>query len=247
MPRLSKGSELKTGLAVQRAAAEAKAALASVTPLKGATYEDKVNALLEGIAAGLGDELTVSRNTVGVIARCKKGDAVLGVMGGPVRLVVEMSNSGAREWGPYLDEAERNRQAVASLGLVPTASQNGQETVRVLGPRRLVMAFDPDSDDPALLRTVVQLVRVAALAAAARHDDGSAQLAAERVAQALDELPRLERIRKAASSIRKGAEQIDGDADRVASQLGRLLAQAQHALERQEGSSERSDSDKGAA
>jgi hypothetical protein len=97
------------------------------------------------------------------------------------------------------------------------------------------MAFDPDSDDTALLRTVVQLVRVAALAAAARHDDGSAQLAAERVAQALLKLRRLERIRKTASSIRKGAEQIDGDADRIASQLGRLLAQAQRALESQEG------------
>jgi len=223
--------DLRTTIAVQLAAAEAKASLASVTPLKGGTYEDKVNELLEHIAAGLGDKYTVSRNRVGVIAHCKKGDGVLTVMGGPSRVVFEMSNSGAREWGPYLDEAERNRQSGASLGLVPTVGQNGNESIRVLGPRRLVMAFDPEADDPAMLRTVIQLLRVSALAAAARHDDSSAGVAAERIAQALDELPRLERIRKTASSIRKGAEQIDGDANRVAKQLGRLLSQAQQALE----------------
>jgi len=48
-------------------------------------------------------------------------------------------------------------------------SQNGGHAIRCLGSRRIVLAFDPTSDDPDLLRTVVQLLRVSAIAASSRR------------------------------------------------------------------------------
>lgn len=62
---------------------------------------------------------------------------------------------------------ECNR-AAASLGLVRTSTQNGGQTIRVIGARRVVMAFDPENDDPDLLRTVVLLLRTTAVIASAR-------------------------------------------------------------------------------
>ena len=94
---------------------------------------------------------------------------MLAVGGCDVRVVLEMTDSVQRGWTEYFDEAERNRGATASLGLVRTVEQNAQQSIRVLGGRRIAMAFDPEVDDPDLLRTVVMLLRTAATAAASRR------------------------------------------------------------------------------
>lgn len=114
------------------------------------------------------DEYTETGTLVGRLARCKKGDGVLAVPGEPAKVVLEMTDSPRTGWVDYLDEAERNRDAAASLSLVRTMEQNGGQSIRVLGSRRIVMAFAPEQDDPSLLRTVVMLLRAAAIAANAR-------------------------------------------------------------------------------
>jgi hypothetical protein len=145
--------------------------------------------------------------------------------------LVEMHDSRQkRAWNAYLDEAERNRQAAGSLGLVPTTAQNEGQSIRVLSARRVVMAFDPLEDDPALLRTVLILLRTAALAASARLDDTGVQSAAERIAEALVVLPRVDTIRRLADGIRKNAVKVDTEADTLHTLLNRLLLQAQTAL-----------------
>jgi hypothetical protein len=226
-----KVAELTTAIQVQRSAAEAAKATASVTTLKGATYEDTVHAAMHAIAVGLGDEYLETGTTGGAInGRNKKGDGVLVVAGGPARVVLEMTDSERRDWGDYLDEAERNRQATASLGLVPHADQNGGQGLRVLGPRRIVMVLDPATDDHGLLRSVIQVLRMAAVAATVRQDDTDVQTAVERIAEALDVLPSIDGIRKRAGTIRTNAEQIDRDADKLQTSLNRLLMQARTSL-----------------
>ncbi|MFZ1285667.1 MAG: Fis family transcriptional regulator, partial [Candidatus Phosphoribacter sp.] len=159
-------AELTTAIQVQRSATQAAKATASVTPLKGGTYEDAIHQAMHQVAVGLGDEYLETGTKGGAISgHNKKGDGVLVVGGGPARVVLEMTDSASRDWGNYLDEAERNRQAGASLGLVPALAQNAGQGLRVLGPRRVVMAFDPAQDDLGLLRSVVQLLRMAAIAA----------------------------------------------------------------------------------
>ncbi len=228
---VGKVEELAKAVDVQKAASDAAAKTASVTPLKGGTYETAVSRVIDAIAAGLGDEYVETGTSVGLIPNCRKGDGLLTIAGGAARVVVEMHDSAARRpWGEYLDEAERNRDAVASIGLVPMAGRNGGQTIRVLGPRRIVMAFDPEKDAPELLRTVVQLVRTSAVAAASRRDVEGLATAEECIQKAIAEVARINVIRTASGSIRKNADKIEKECNSVQSGIERQLSLALDAL-----------------
>lgn len=125
-----------------------------------------------------------------------------------------MTESVGREWGAHLDEAERNRGAAASLGVVRTPEQNGGQHVRVLGPRRVVLAFDPERDEPELLRTVVQLLRTAVLAASSRSGAAEIATAGEHITAAAAQLDLIDGIKKAAGGIRKTTLSIEATAPR---------------------------------
>ncbi|MGB9281460.1 MAG: hypothetical protein WCB57_15445 [Pseudonocardiaceae bacterium] len=141
-----------------------------------------------------------------------------------------MTTSKRPNWTGYLDEAERNRSAAASLGLVRTAAQNNGSTVRGLGPRRIVMAFNPAIDDPELLRTVIQLLRLSALTAADSKDRDGIHTADARIAEALGMLGKIDDIKKVAGSLRQNAGKIEQQSDDVRTALAHLLSQAQAAL-----------------
>ena len=142
-----KVDQLTTAVKVATAAADATSAIAKVTPIKGDTYAGSIHRVMQQIATGLGDEYTDTGAVTGVIPRCKKGDGLLTVNGGDAHVVLEMTDSVRPAWNDYLDEAERNREATASLGLVRELSQNAGQSIRVLGSRRIVMVFDPAQDD----------------------------------------------------------------------------------------------------
>ncbi|WP_380166913.1 Fis family transcriptional regulator [Jannaschia sp. R86511] len=225
-----KVDELATAVKVQTAARHATSKTASVTPLKGASYADDVHAVMATIAAGLGDEYTDTGAIAGNIFRSKKGDGLLTVGDAGARVVLEMSDSQRPNWNGYLDEAERNRAAGASLGLVPTAEQNAGQSIRVLSARRIVMAFDPVSGDPDLLRTVVMLLRTASVTAAARSGANEIATAEEKLTEALELLSRIDDIQKTATAIHKSATKINLECDSFATNIQRLLNQALAAL-----------------
>lgn len=64
--------------------------------------------------------------------------------------------------------------------------------------RRIVVAFDPDHahDDPGLLRTAILLLRAAALTAVTPTGAAEVATVEERVLQAIEELARLDPIRR---------------------------------------------------
>ena len=227
---VAKVDELATAVNVSTSAREAAAMLAKVTPLKGATYADGIHHVMREIAGGLGDEYADTGSVAGAIPRSKKGDGVLVVNGGAARLVLEMTDSTRTVWNEYLGEAERNRNAASSLGLVREPAQNGGHTIRCLGSRRIVMAFDPAIDDPQLLRTVVQLLRVAAMSASSRQDLAEIQTAEEKITEAITMLTTIDDVQKVASSIRKSADKVEGQCTSLHTGLTRLLIQARNAL-----------------
>lgn len=228
---VEKVGELAKAVEVQKAAQGAAAKTASVTPLKGVSFEGEVDAVMEQIAAGLGDEYASTGGVAGSMQRCFKGDGVLTIAGGQARVVVEMHDSNDRRvWNDYLDEAERNREAAASVGIVRTATQNHGQTIRVLAARRIVIAFDPAADEPDLLRTVVQLMRTSAIAASARRDVEGLETAEENIHSALELVQRVNAIRKASGSIRKSADTIDKECNTVETGVKRHLSQALDAL-----------------
>lgn len=228
---VGKVEELAVAVEVQKAAQAAASKTASVTPLKGATFETQINAVMERIAAGLGDEYVETGGLTGAISYCKKGDGVLTVGSGKARVVIEMHDStDARIWNDYLDEAERNREAMASIGIVRREDQNKGQTIRVFGTRRVIIAFDPTTDDSDLLRTVVQLVRASAIAASSRQDVEGLATAEEHIQKAETLLDGINKIRKASGSVRRNADDIDKACNAVQTGISRHLNEALTAL-----------------
>jgi hypothetical protein len=225
-----KVDELRTAVTASDAASPAVREATNVTPLKGIGYAQGIHTLMEQIASGLGDEYLDTSAETGRVPRSKKGDGVLSVDGGTVRIVLEMTDSARPGWNSYLAEAERNRDAIASLGLVRSASQLGGHSIEIRSARRIIMAFDPAGDDPQLLRTVIQLIRLSAMSASARHDAGEIHTAQEKLTEAAGLLVKVDEIRHAAGLIRGHSASIERDADVFRSDIARLLAQAQSAL-----------------
>jgi hypothetical protein len=223
---VTKVDELTVALKVQ----EARTTLAKVTPIKGDTFENQVNAVLAEIAAGLGDEYTDTHHKTGTVHRCMKGDGVLSINDDTSRVVIEMTDSGREGWPEYLREAERNRAAAAALGLVRTADQNDGRSIRVLGSRRVVMAFDPETDDPDLLRTAVLLLRTVALATTTRRGAEHIATAEEKIAEPVTQLEKIDEVKKIAGSIQKHAGKIEFTCTGMNSTIQRLLADALAAL-----------------
>jgi hypothetical protein len=218
------------GLALTLKVEAARSSLAKVTPIKGSTYANQLHSILTEIATGLGDEYTDTGAVTGSVPRSKKGDGALTVDGGVARVVFEMTDSPRTGWTDYLAEAERNRDATASLGLVRTLAQNGGESIRVLGSRRLVMAFDPNEDNPALLRTVVMLVRTTAIVASSRQGGHQLATAQEKIAEALGQLSKVDGVKKLADLIQKNATKIETSCTEIHASIQRLLAEATAAL-----------------
>ena len=69
----TKVEALSTALKLQ----DAKTSLAKVTPIKGGSFEGQLHALMNGIAAGLGDEYEDTTTKTGLVPRSKKGDGLL--------------------------------------------------------------------------------------------------------------------------------------------------------------------------
>ncbi len=218
----AKVDALSTALKVQ----QAKSSLSKVTPIKGGSFEDQIHALMNGVAAGLGDEYEDTTTKTGLVPRSKKGDGLLTVTGQDARVVVEMTDSARSNWGAYFDEAERNRGASASLGIVRTSDQNSGNSIRVLGQRRVVVAFDPDVDDAEVLRTVTLLLRTVAIAASARTGEAEIDTAEEKISQAIAHLEKIDVIKKTAGSIQKGATKIESECTSITTSIRRLLDQA---------------------
>ena len=227
---VTKVDALTTAVSVQAAAQQTSAKLASVSPLKGITYAEGVHAVMQEIAAGLGDEYADTGAVAGRTSGSWKGDGVLTVGDSAARVVLEMTDSKRVGWHDYLDESERNRDAAASLGLVRNSAQNAGQSIRVLGSRRIVMAFDPMMDDPNLLRTVVLLLRTTAIAATSRRGVNELATAEEKVQAAIELLAKIDGIQKAAGAIHKSATKISSECTSFASGIERLLTEALAAL-----------------
>ncbi|WP_100878338.1 hypothetical protein [Pseudonocardia alni] len=111
-----------------------------------------------------------------------------------------------------------------------SASQLGGHAVLSLGPRRLLMAFDPESDSVDLLRTVLQLLRLAALTTAHDEGTGEVRIAEEKITAAIGVLDRIDKVSKSVGLIRQHASTIGDESEALRTELSRLLTQARAAL-----------------
>lgn len=228
----TKVEELARAVEVQKAAKTARSQAEQATTLKGSGFEAEVDAVLERLAVSMGDEYTATGNFPGALGTSKKGDGVIVIGGDQARVVVEMHDSSGpqRQWNSYLEEAERNRKAAASIGIVRDTTQNAGQLIRVLSPRRLIVAFDPGGDSEDLLRTVVLLMRTAAVTASARRDTEGLDTAEENLTAAMDLLNGLGDVKKSVEAIRRNATTIDSQAETLQTGITRHLGIALDAL-----------------
>jgi len=149
-----------------------------------------------------------------------------------VRIVVEMTTTGAaRKWGPYLDEAERNREADASIGVVPnTVLVPGRAALTLVAPNRIVVAHDSDGGH-ALLRAAAVLLTLRVQREAVRARDGvDLGMADARIAEAERLLGTLSEVLKAAAGVKAGAAKVVTGIEATHDSLARTLALARAAL-----------------
>jgi hypothetical protein len=118
----------------------------------------------------------------------------------------------------------------ASIGLVRSPDELRGSTMITLGARRIVLAYDPEVDSPDLLRTVVQIARLAAVAAAHRDNAGEIVTAQEKIDEALATLSKIDTIEQAAGLISKSALKITSESGALRTEITRLLKQAAAAL-----------------
>lgn len=221
---------VETQIAVRAAEEAAAAAVRSVTTVKGFDYEDQVVSAFTEIAAGLGDDFVATGDKAGRLPRNKKGDGVLTVGDSAARIVIEAHDGSSKEWGSYLAEAERNRGAVASIGCVKYAADNGGHAVRVIGQRRVIIAYDPDVDDIELLRTVTLLMRTVALTTSGRFGTEEVATASEAVKEALASLAELDDAKRSANAINGHVTKIEQSITKVTASVQRDLNAALNAL-----------------
>jgi hypothetical protein len=134
------------------------------TAIKGADYEDDLEVVLDRLTRGTGDRLERTGAKPGLLGRSKKGDFVARlptelVRTHTVNVVFEAKDKTQTlpEWQAELDEARRNRGAVAALGVVKgTEHMPGGGRLRLLDPLTYVVAFDPATDSDDLLLAVYQ-------------------------------------------------------------------------------------------
>lgn len=191
---------------------------------------------MEQVAAGMGGSYTATGDTIGAVRSCKKGDGLLELSSadgvGAVRIVVEMITTGAsRKWPSYLAEAERNREAHASLGIVPSTDLvPGGSMLAPVGAKRLVLAFNEDGD-PALLRAACVLLALRAQRDLVGERGGSDLTVVDnRLAEAQRMLATLTEVIKTAAGVRSGAAKVVLGLEGLHESLTRCLAQARSAL-----------------
>lgn len=222
--------EVAVKVAEDAATAHAIDDLKGVTTIKGFDYETRMDSVCTELAAQMGDEYQSVGAFAGRLARNKKGDGVFHVGGGVARFVVEYHDGSSKDWGSYLAEAERNRGASAALGMVRSIDDNEGRILRVIGPKRLILAFDPSDGDTELLRTVLLLMRTLAMTSSGQFSTSQVAVASESIREAMSILDTLEDAKRSASAMRGHVDKIEQTITKVISSVNRELHRAVDAL-----------------
>lgn len=184
---------------------------------KGLPYEDAVFGVLAQFAGASGDEAIQTGQTWGLIKNCMKGDVTVAVnklasRGHNVNVVFEAkSMSMSRlEWRKELDLAMTNRAAQVSVAVVQHVDQMPSKTrVSIQDNQQLMVAFNPETDDPAVLGCIYNIAKAYAISRTLEGTQVSFKVIQEALEHLQTSLSDLESIEGAVRSARKSLEKID--------------------------------------
>ena len=184
---------------------------------KGMPYEEAVFEVLSQFAAASGDEAVRTGQTWGLIKNCMKGDVTVVVnkiaaRGHLVNVVFEAKSMSMsrEEWRKELNLAMTNRAAEVSVAVVQFIEQMPSKSrVSIQDNQQLLVAFDPETDDPAVLGCIYNFAKAYAVSRSLEGTQVSFRVIQESLEHLKASLSDLESIEGAVRTARKSLEKID--------------------------------------
>jgi hypothetical protein len=202
----------------------------------GLAYEDAAFQVLQRIAAAAGDECESTGALPGRLPRNKKGDAVVDLKVGSnvlSRIVMEAKNKKMTKanWEEECAGSKDNRGSAGFIGLckhfdhMPTGSR-----MLILDSTSIVLAYDPEIDDPQQLFLIYHLIRLNCLSATGQIDEINIAEINQNLDEAVRALKGFDSIKKHAVGIRNAANKIVSESDEMADAISRNLEIARNAI-----------------
>ena len=184
---------------------------------KGLPFEDSVFEVLAQIATASADEAIKTGQTSGLIKNCKKGDVTVSVnklasRGHNVNIVFEAKSMAMSrdEWRKELNLAMTNRAAEISVAVVQTVDQMPNKSrTSIQDNQQLMVAFDPEFDDPAVLACIYIVAKAYAVSRSLEGTQVNFKVIQEAVQQLQFSISDLESIEGALKTSHKALEKID--------------------------------------
>ena len=184
---------------------------------KGLPFEDSVFEVLAQIATASADEAIKTGQTSGLIKNCKKGDVTVSVnklasRGHNVNVVFEAKSMAMSrdEWRKELNLAMTNRAAEISVAVVQTVDQMPNKSrTSIQDNQQLMVAFDPEFDDPAVLACIYNVAKAYAVSRSLEGTQVNFKVIQEAVQQLQFSISDLESIEGALKTSHKALEKID--------------------------------------
>lgn len=235
----NKVEEVAKSLAEMRELEQVETAVAEVIEtgvVGGLEYEEVAVQHLQRIAAAAQDDCESTGTITGRVPRSKMGDAVIDLkLGGKVyaRMVMEAKNKSLSklDWEKEAKGSKENRAATGFIGMCKHLSDmpNGSRLL-ILDAQSIVLAYNPDLDDPQLLALVYQVVKMNTLNNAGGFDGIDMAEVNVSLQEALKSLERFDALGKQVSAIENAAKSIRKEAGEIREAVETRIMQVQRAI-----------------
>lgn len=196
---------------------DARKAIIGKSTKKGIPFEEAVFEVCAQFSTASGDEALHTGRSVGTIKNCKKGDFTILInksltRGHEVKVVVETKsmNLSREEWRRELDTAMLNRGADISVAVVQNIEQMPNKSrINLTDANQLFVAFDPETDDPAVLMCILNYARAMAVSKKLHGPELDQKIFTEVCEQLQGAISNLDGIEGAVRSARNSLDKIE--------------------------------------
>ena len=209
----------------------------SNTTFGGLDFEAQVVSFFQNLLADTTDFCEATGDTTGYERNNRKGDAVIELATGSglkARIVVEVKDKNMRkeDWELEAKGARRNRGAEGFIGICRTTDQmpSGGQRVWVPDLKTVVVAFDPETDEPELIKNLYNFVKLSTLSVHSVIDDEASHKLMQHLKGALKTVGDFDNAEKNLSSIKIATRNLERALSVIRGNLEDTLLSAQNVL-----------------
>jgi hypothetical protein len=198
--------------------------------MKGLSYEDQVVTRMQQLSGFTGDECIATGNTTGLIPKCKTGDGVIHLKPSgdkiKARIVIEAKNRplSRAKWDEQISKGKQNRDATAYLGFCKfVEDMPNKNRVLVVDRQTVILAHNPEIDDPQMPYLVYQFVKMSALSASGHLNEDMISQLNDKLDDALTNIERFSSLSRDAKSIETTGKRMHTEINSLKSDLNQNL------------------------